>query len=160
MFTNEERKAFMQHFWSKFDEYGDTVPDIAWRKKKWILHDTKISHIDLKFDICSDSAIVAMEINHKSENRRLGVYELVERYRAMLEQGFKEKLTWDFCYMNTNNQEVCRIYVEKHGVDINKYSDWQTIYTFLAENMLQLQDNFLEIQDALKEDVNLLNRDE
>ena len=36
MFTNEERKAFMQHFWSKFDEYGDTVPDIAWRKKKWI----------------------------------------------------------------------------------------------------------------------------
>jgi hypothetical protein len=160
MFTNEERKACMQHFWSKFDEYGDTVPDIAWRKKKWILHDTGISHVDLKFDVGHEFAMVALEINHKSENRRLSVYELVERYRNLLESGFTNGLTWDYCYLNTNNQEVCRIYIEMRGVNLYKIDDWDIIIPFLAKNMLQLQDNFLEIQEVLKEEVNILHREE
>ena len=150
----------MQRFWAEFDEYGDTVPDLAWRKKKWILHDTGISHIDLKFDVCHDFAMVALEINRKSENRRLRVYELVERYRILLEEGFVNGLTWDYCYLNSNNQEVCRIYIEKQGVNLYKIADWDVIIPFLAENMLILQDNFLGIQEALKEEVNILLREE
>ena len=160
MFTKEERKELMQRFWSQFDEYCDTIPDLAWRKKKWILHDTKISHIDLKFDIDQDFAMVAIEINHKSEDRRLRVYELVERYRILLEEGFPEGLTWNYCYLNANKQEVCRIYVEKNRVNLYHISDWDVIFAFFAENMLQLQDNFLEIQEVLKEKVNILHREE
>ena len=160
MFTKEEKKALMQSFWSQFDDFCDTIPDLAWRKKKWILHDTKISHIDLKFDLGRDFAMVALEINHRSENQRIRVFELIERYRLMLDAGFTPGLTWDFCYLNENNLEVCRIYVEKRGVDFHKISEWSVIYPFLAENMLQLQENFLEIQDVLKEEVNMLNRQE
>ncbi len=160
MFTKEERKALTQNFWSQFDEYCDTIPELAWRRKKWILHDTKISHIDLKFDIDQDFAIVALEINHRSEDRRLHVYELVERYRILLEEGFSGGLIWDYCYRNSNKQEVCRVYIQKQGVDLYKISDWAEIYTFLAENMLRLQDNFLEIQEVLKEEVNILHREE
>ena len=104
--------------------------------------------------------MVILEINHRLESKRLRVFELIERYRIMLEEGFAEGLTWDYCYLNTNQQEVCRIYIEHRGVDHQKTSDWQTIHAFFAENMLQLQDNFLEIQEALKEEVNLLNREE
>lgn len=160
MFTKEERKVLMQKFWSQFDEYCDTIPELSWRKKKWILHDTKISHLDLKFDIDHDFAMVALEINHKSENRRLSVYELVERYRIILEEGFNGGLTWDFCYLNANQQEVCRIYVVKRGVDLQKSGDWEVIYPFWAKNMLQLQDNFMEIQESLKEEINILHREE
>jgi len=160
MFTKEQKKALIQQFWLHFDQFCDTLPDLAWRKKKWILHDTKISHIDLKFDMDRDFAMVALEINHRSENRRFRVYELIERYRMLLEEGFREGLTWDFCYLNSNNQEVCRIYIKIQGVDLHKRSDWKIIFVFFAENMLQLQDNFLEIQENLKEEVNLLHREE
>ena len=160
MFTKEERKELMQRFWSQFDEYCDTIPDLAWRKKKWMLHDTKISHIDLKFDIDRDFAMVALEINHKSEDRRLRVYELVERYRILLEEGFTGGLTWDYCYLNANKQEVCRIYVEKRVVDLHQITDWDAIYEFFAENMYQLQENFLEIQEVLKDEVNRLHQEE
>ena len=158
MFTKEEKKALMQKFWSQFDDYCDTIPDLAWRKKKWILYDTKISHIDLKFDLSREFAMVALEINHSAENRRLRVYELTEKYRIILDEGFINGLTWDFCYLNENNQEVCRIYTEKRGVDFHKISDWPAIFHFLAENMLQLQDNFIEIQEVLLEEVNSLNQ--
>lgn len=150
----------MQSFWSQFDDFCDTNPDLAWRKKKWILYDTKISHVDLKFDIGRDFAMVALEINHRSENQRIRVYELIERYRIMLEAGFSTGLKWDFCYLNDNKQEVCRIYLEKRGVDCHKITDWPVIYSFLAENMFKLQENFLEIQEVLLEEVNYLNRQE
>ena len=159
MFTKEEKKAVVQRFWVQFDAYCNTVPELAWKKKKWILHDTKISHLDLKFDPCRDFAIVALEINHKSESKRLQIYELLERYRLLLEQGFSDGLIWDFCYLNDNNQDVCRIYIKKEGLDLHRLSDWLEIYMFFAENMNRLQENFLEIQEMLIEEVNLLNRE-
>jgi hypothetical protein len=159
MLSKEERKVLNQRFWTQFDEFCETIPDLAGRKKKWILHDTKISHIDLKFDLSGKSAIVTLEINHKSENRRFQVYELVERYRTLLNQDFEEELTWDLCYRNSNNQEVCRIYSEKQEINIYLIEDWPLIFQFLAEQMLILQHNFLEIQEYLQEDINALNRD-
>ena len=159
MFTKEEKKELIQRFWVQFDAYCNTIPELTWKKKKWILHDTKISHLDLKFDPGRDLAVVALEINHKSESKRLQVYELLERYRLILEQGFSDGLIWDFCYLNDNNQEVCRIYTQKEGLDLHRLSDWLEIYMFFAENMNLLQENFLEIQEMLIEEVNLLNRE-
>ena len=159
MFTKEEKKAIIQRFWVQFDAYCNTVPELARKKKKWILHDTKIGHLDLKFDSGRDYAMVALEINHRSESNRLRVFDLLEKYRLILEQGFSNGLTWDFCYLNTKQQEVCRIYIKKEDLDLHRFSNWLTMYTFFAENMNLLQDNFLEIQEMLIEDVNLLNRE-
>ncbi len=159
MLTKEERKSLNQQFWTQFDKFCNNIPELAQRNKRWILHDTKISHVDLKFDISGNTVIVALEINHKSEYRRLQVFDVLEKYSILLGEGFKEGLKWDFCFVNENKQEVCRIYTEKEGLNSSKPSDWTTIYQFLSYNMLQLQDNFLEIQEALKEELTLLLRE-
>ena len=159
MLSREQRRAFNQLFWTRFEEFCETVPDLAGQKKKWILHNTKISHIDLKFDVSGNSAIVALEINHRSERRRLAVYELVERYRTLLNQGFNQEVTWDFCYLTDNGQEVCRIYTDKAGLNIYNSEEWPMIYHFMAENMLILQQNFLEIREFLQEEVQNLSRE-
>jgi Domain of unknown function (DUF4268) len=159
MLAKEERKNLSTQFWIQFDLYCETLPELNGVKKKWILHDTKISHIDLKFDLSKNSAIVAIEINHKSEFRRLQAFEQLERYRSLINEGFTADLTWNFCYLNVNEQEVCRVYIEKIGVDLYNQSDWKEIQQFLATNMLSMQTNFLEIQDSLKEELNALLRD-
>lgn len=159
MLTKEERKIQSIQFWTQFDDYCETLPELKGRKKKWILHDTKISHIDLKFDLSKNSAIVAIEINHKSEFRRLQAFEQLERYRSLLNEGFSTDLTWDFCYLNANDQEVCRIYIEKPDLDLYNTNDWKDIQQFLAANMLIAQNNFLEIQESLQEELNALLRD-
>ncbi len=159
MLTKEERKTLNQQFWRQFDVFCENIPELAERKKKWILHDTKIGHVDLKFDLSNNSAIVALEINYKSEHRRLQVFEVFEKYRNLLRLGFKEELIWDYCFVNENNQEICRIYAEKKGLNSYNISDWNSIHQFLSENMLQLQDNFLEILEALREELSLLFRE-
>ncbi|MEI6139933.1 MAG: DUF4268 domain-containing protein [Mariniphaga sp.] len=160
MFTKEEKISLVQRFWIQFDAYCNTIPELAWKKKKWILHDTKISHVDLKFDPGRDFAMVTLEINHRSESSRLRIFELLEKYRLILEQGFSNHLTWDFCYLNINQQEVCRIYVKKEGLDLHRLSDWLDIHIFFAKNMNLLQENFLEIQEMLIEEVSLAIREE
>jgi hypothetical protein len=160
MFTKEEKRDLIRRFWSQFDVFCLSVPELAGRKKKWILHDTKISHLDLKFDVGKDFAMVALEINHRNDELRFKIFELIERYRPMLESGFPEGLIWDFCYIRNNGQEVCRIYKEFNGVDFHKISDWLQIYTFFAENMLKLQDNFLQIQEYLADEILALLREE
>lgn len=159
MYSKEERKKLNLLFWTQFDSYCEKLPMLSGRKKKWILHDTKISHIDLKFDIGRNFAVVALEINHRSETRRLRVYELLERYRLLLEEGFQNGLIWDFAYLNSSHVEVCRIYTEIHNVDFHRECDWPVIYAFFSEKMGQLQENFMEIQEALKEEVNQLHRE-
>ncbi len=160
MFTKEEKKELIRKFWSQFDVYCLSVPELAPRKKKWILHDTKIGHLDLKFDVGRDFAMVALEINHRHPERRLKAFELVERYRPMLEAGFPEGLIWDFCYLRENGQEVCRIYTQTEGFDVHKISDWYRIYSFLAGNMLKLQNNFLDIQEYLADEMMALLRED
>jgi hypothetical protein len=160
MFTKEEKRDLVRRFWSQFDVFCLSVPELAGRKKKWILHDTKISHLDLKFDVGRDFAMVALEINHRNDELRFKIFELIERYRPMLESEFPAGLIWDFCYIRDNGQEVCRIYREITGVDFHKLSDWLQIYTFFAENMLKLQDNFLQIQEYLADEILALLRKE
>ena len=158
MYTKEEKKELVKRFWIEFDEYCSQLPELAGAKKKWLLHRTKISHLAMKFEAGRDFADVILEINHKNEARRLEVYELVEKYKLLLEDGFPEGLIWDFAFVRDNGQGVCRIYARKYDVDMHRQKQWKEIFAFFAKNMLRLQNNFLDIRDILKEEILALNR--
>jgi hypothetical protein len=158
MYTKEEKKELISRFWTEFDNYCSLLPELTGKKKKWMLHRTKISHVTLKFQVGREYADVILEINHKNEERRLNVYELIEKYRPLLEDGFPDGLIWDFAYERDNGQEVCRIYERKQGVDLHRQKQWNEIFAFFSENMLRLQTNFLDFRDILKEEILRLNR--
>jgi hypothetical protein len=71
-------------------------------------------------------------------------------YKAILEEGFENGLIWDFSGRLENGEEVCRIYVEKTGLDMHKISDWKEMFDFMAENMYLLEKNFLEIRELIE----------
>jgi len=158
MYTKEEKKELVKRFWTEFDEYCSRLPGLAGNKKKWLLHRTKISHVAMKFEAGREFADVILEISHRNEQRRLEVYELVEKYKPLLEDGFPKGLIWDFAFVRDNGQEVCRIYERKTGVDMHRQKQWNEIFDFFAENMLCLQNNFLDIRDVLQEEILALNR--
>lgn len=153
MFSREEKKQLVQKFWADFDLYCQTLPDLRHRKKKWILHDTKISHLDLKFDCDRSYAQVAIEINFRSEDKRLAVFDLLQKYKPILELGIESEMIWELCYTTNLGKEVSRIYLQLDGVDLHREEHWPRIHAFFAENMELLQTNFLDMQDVLIEEV-------
>lgn len=139
-----------KEFWIVFAQRCEIHQELRYRKKKWVLYDTGLSGIDLKFDVSRTEALVMIEINCRKEERRLEIFETMQKYRLLLEEGFQEPLVWDFYYTRESGQEVCRIYRELANVDFHRQNQWPDIFNFFIDNMLILENNLIEIKDALE----------
>ena len=150
MYSKDEEKLLRKEFWIVFARRCEIVPELRFKKKKWVLYDTGLSGIDLKFEVTRHEALVMIEINSKQETRRLEIFEALQKYRLLLEEGFDEPLIWDFCYTRESGQEVCRIYKSLPNVDFHRQNQWPDIFNFLIDNMLILENNLMEIKDGLE----------
>ncbi len=154
MYSKEEKKKLTADFWELFKRRCAVHPDLQFKKKKWILHRTKIKGVALRFDIDRKSAKVILELHNRSERLRLKAFEVLERYKIVLEKGFKNGLIWDFYYQRPDSgQEVCRIFTTLENVDLHRRNQWPDIYNFFIENMLKLEENFLQIRDILEAEI-------
>lgn len=141
----------MIDFWQLFKKRCAVHPDLQYKKKKFILHRTKIKSVALRFDVGRKDALVVLELHNRSEKLRLKAFEVLERYKVVIEEGFDGGLKWDFYYQRPDSgQEVCRIYTILENVDLHRQNQWPDIYNFFIENMIKLEENFLLVRDVLE----------
>lgn len=152
MYTKDEKKALVHLFWTSFDWYCSQQGYLSDRKKKWMLHRTKINNIRLKFDLKKDSVQVAIELFHRDEEERIRIFEKIAACKTIVEEGFPQGLTWEFLYTNETGHEVCRIFASLEGYRHHEQSNWPVIFEFMAKNMFLLERNFLEIRDIINEE--------
>ena len=150
MYSKDEAKLLRKEFWIVFARRCEMVPELRHKKKKWVLYDTGLSGIDLKFDVTRTEALVMIEINNRQEIRRLEIFETLQKYQKFLEEGFAQPLEWDICFVRESGQEVCRIYTSLLNVDFHRQNQWPNIFNFMIDNMLLLENNLMEIKDVLE----------
>jgi len=138
-----------KEFWIVFARRCEIVQELRHKKKKWVLYDTGLSGIDLKFEVSRTEALVMIEINSRLESRRLEIFETLQKYRKFLEEGFAQPLEWDICFVRESGQEVCRIFTSLPNVDFHRQNQWPDIFNFMIDNMLLLENNLMEIKDVL-----------
>ncbi len=149
MYSKEELKTLKKEFWEGFDVFCSHNKELGLRKKKWILYDTKVKGVDMKFDATRQGAFVILEINHRSKEERMLMFEKIKTYKNIIEQYFEVPLVWDDYFIRETGNEVCRIYVQQHGLDIYRHIHWMDFYKFMANNMLSMEAAFEEIRDML-----------
>ncbi len=154
MYSKEEKKKLAVDFWDMFKQRCAVHPNLKFKKKPFILHRTKIKGVVLRFDIDRNNAKVVLELNNRSERFRLKAFEVLESYKTVVEQGFQNGLVWEFFHERPESgQEVCRIYTTLNNVDLHRQDQWPEIYNFFIENMLKLEDNFLQVRDILEDEL-------
>lgn len=152
MYSKDEIKKLRLSFWELFGKRCEVHPQLMYRKRKWMLHRTKIKGIALRFEVSRTDAKVVLELGNRSENTRLKAYEFLEQYKVLMEDGFEKGLTWEFFHEREDSgKEICRIYTRLEGVDFHRQNQWPDIFNFYIENMLKLESNFLSIRDVLQE---------
>jgi hypothetical protein len=149
MYSKEEAKQLRLEFWQKLGNRTRRLPGQKGRKRHWILDNTGIKGLDLRFDVSCEKIIVALEINIKNEEKRLALYEKLEAAKGLFEEQFGESLTWDFAYAKNNGRGVCRVYVQQSG-DMYVRETWSEIFTFMIDRMMRMEKAFLEVKDYLK----------
>jgi hypothetical protein len=153
MYNKDEAKAARLEFWQKLNNRTRRLPGQKGRKRFWIYDNTGIKGIDLRFDVDREKAVVALEINHSSEDRRLVLFEKLEAAKSIFETEFGGPLIWDYAYEKPTGESVCRVYVEQPG-DIHNQEQWPEMLHFLIDNMIKLEKAFLEVKEYMQADIN------
>lgn len=151
MYTKDELRELKIAFWESFASYCEVQPYLRGRKKIWILYDTKIKGLELKFDVSRKGAYVILEVNNRQENFRLEMFEKLTWYKEILEKDFPEGLVWDICYIRETGKQVARIYTYKEGIDIHCKEHWGEFFQFMARQMYILERNLMEINEYIRE---------
>jgi len=151
VYSKEELKRLKHEFWESFAAYCEVQPYLRGRKKMWVLYDTKIKGVELKFDANRTGAYAILEVNHRREEERLEMFEKLSWYKDTLENDFPEGLVWDICFIRETGNEVSRIYTAREGLDMHRRQDWGDFFRFMASRMYLLERNLMSIAEYLRE---------
>jgi len=142
MFSKEDSKRLRQDFWISF---GKSYP------RKWILYDTKIKGLALKFHFDLKCAMVSIDIEHHDLETRIILWDKLLSLRSILKDDFISEAQFIDSFILANQKEISRVYVEKKGVSIHNKNTWKETMEFLYPNMSLLEDffeNYREIFDS------------
>ena len=148
MYSKEELKQLKKEFWEGFGTYCSLIPALKRRKSKFMLYNTKMKGVELKFDATRTGASVILEINLSDAKKRLEKYEQFLLYKPTMEKQFPNGLIWKSSYIRECGTEVSRIYTEKNAIDLHRRLQWMEFYQFMSTEMLKLEKAFKIVKEA------------
>ncbi len=138
--TKDEAKHIREEFWTNFGkEY----------KRKWLLYDTRIKEIQLKFTFNTDVAQVSLDITATDEVIREYYWEKMLSLKNILLSDFLPDAEFEENYVLPEGKEISRIFTGVKGVNIYRKKDWPLIMEFLNDRMSILELFFLEYKDVI-----------
>jgi len=150
MLTKDEEKQLRLQFWSEFDAYSMQRKKRARKPLKWIMNDTGIRQMKLKFDFDEKRASVGIDVETRNFDKRIDVFGKLERLKSKLEKAVGQELIWELDYILPNGKSISRVYVELENVCIYQKDKWPAVTDFFYKNMLSFEKVFREYKDYLK----------
>lgn len=141
MFSKEESKKLRQDFWIAF---GKSYP------RKWILYDTKIKGLALKFHFDLKIAMVSMDIETSDLEKRIELWEKLVSLKSILKNDYLQETKFEDSLILENHKEISRVYVQKESVSIHNKNTWQETMQFLNTKMALLESFFQEYEGIIQ----------
>lgn len=142
MYSKEETQRLKREFWIAFAE---KYP------RKWVLYDTKIKDFSFKFYVDNKKAQVLIDIEHRSDEKRIAYFEKLEALKNILEEEFIKELVFEKDYTLESGKTISRIWVEKLGVGVSNRNYWDEIFDFYNEKMNAFEMFYLEYDEFIKD---------
>lgn len=146
MYSRDEMKDLKKRFWDGLSDYAQSHPGLRNRKHKFLLHNTRLSGVTMKFDATREGAYVILEIDHRNEERQEKLYNHFLENRTLLEADFSKPLVWNTHYIRECGKQVIRIYCMQEGLDIHRQEQWPDFYNFMVDNMVRLERGFSQVK--------------
>ncbi len=140
MFSKSDSKQIRQEFWTNF---GKEHPN------KWLLYNTKIKDVTLKFTFTTKKAQVSIDIEPNDALIRSYYYDKFVSLKNIIVSEYIPDIIFDDCYELDNEKIISRLYVELTGVSIHDKACWKKSMQFLYDNMLNFEAFFIEYKDYI-----------
>ena len=140
MYSKTESKQLRQDFWIAF---GKSYP------KKWVLYDTKIKGLSLKFYFDLKVAMISLDVETSDLEQRIHLWEKLHSLKSILKDQYLQEAHFEDSFILENKKEISRIYVSKSEVSIHNKNTWQETMVFLSRQMVLLESFFEEYKEIL-----------
>lgn len=141
MFSKEDSKKIREEFWTNI---GKSYAH------KWVLYNTGIKEVQLKFTFNNDFAQVSLDIYSPDELIQEYYFEKVYALRSILKDEYLPEIKIERNYLLPEGKEVSRFYVQLDSVNIHNKKHWQEVGEFLNKHMQPLENFFLEYKDYIE----------
>tara|TARA_R110001583_G_scaffold54322_2_gene166435 strand:- start:141 stop:569 length:429 start_codon:yes stop_codon:yes gene_type:complete len=141
MFSKEESKRLRQEFWISF---GKSFP------RKWILYDTKIKGLALKFHFEIKKAMVSLDIDHSDLAVRMQLWDKLLSVGSLLKNDYLPEVIFNDSLILDNGKEISRAYVVLNNVSIHNKNTWRETMEFLNDNMLLFEAFFIDYKEIIE----------
>ncbi len=142
MFSRDESKKLRQEFWTSF---GKEFPH------KWLLYNTKMKEIQLKFSFDRKLAQVSLDIADEDEMIRAYYFEKMKSLQKVLKTDYLPEAVLEENYELPEGKMISRVYVQIENVSIHNKKDWPEVKKFLSTKMLLLEEFFKDFSDFIKD---------
>jgi len=141
MFSREESKKIRQEFWTQF---GKQSP------KKWLLYNTGIKEINLKFHFDNKLASVAFVIDTEDEISKPYYFEKFISLKTLLQHEIDQDLIFNEHHETEIGKIVAQVYLQKEGVSIHNKNTWKEVFGFFNQTMPKFEAFFLEYKEFIE----------
>ena len=142
MYSKLETQKLKREFWLAFAE---KYP------RKWLLYNTKIKDFSFKFYVDNKKAQDLIDIEHRSDEKRIAYFEKLEALKNILEEEFIKDLIFEKEYTLESGKTISRIWIEKLNVGVSNQNYWDEIFDFYNEKMTALEVFYSEYDDFIKD---------
>lgn len=142
MYSKEEARQMKRNFWIAFAE---AYP------RKWLLHNTKIKDVSLKFFTDNKKAQVLLDIEPKEEEKRKIYFQKIESLKQILLDDYLPDAIFEQHFFLENGKEISRVWVSLENVSVFNPKTWPAIFDFFNEKMNAFELFFYEFEDYIKD---------
>ena len=150
MLSIEEKKQLRLEFWGKFHAISNRKRIKAHKVPKWIMNDTGIRQVKLKFHFDEQIAMAGIDVETRNMDKRIDIFGKLERLKSKLENALGEAPIWELEYPLPSGKSVSRAYLKLEKVNIYDKNDWEKVIRFLYDKMTIIEEVFVEYKDYLK----------
>ncbi len=140
MFSKEESKKIRQEFWIFF---GKRHP------RKWLLYNTKIKDLNLKFTFDTKKAQVSIDCESNDPIFKTYYYEKLLSLKTNFIQEISPQIIFDDNYTLPNGKIIARCYLQLENVSIHNKNTWVEVFDFFNEYMTKMETTFLEYKEYI-----------
>jgi hypothetical protein len=141
MYSKEASKKLRQDFWIAF---GKSFPC------KWILYNTKIKGLALKFHFDNEMAMVSMDVDQVNLESRSVLWDKLVALKEIVKDTYLPEAHFEDGATLQNGKGTSRIFVKKYDVSIHDKNTWQATMVFLKDTMERLEAFFRDYKEVLE----------
>lgn len=141
MYSKKEKAQLITDFWTAFAE---AYPH------KWLLYDTKIKDLQLKFDVQNSGVRIILEVGMRHEETRIKYFEQLQAMRVLFLEFFPE-IFFERNFTLESGKIVSIVHTDKLERNFFNRNYWPEIFEFMASNMLLMEQFFLEYADIIRQ---------